>query len=54
MPRWRWKSGRISDRQVDLVLTTFENAPDETVRVVAMHGLTSSWRGTRTNRASEL
>ncbi len=42
MPRWRWKSGRISDRQADLVLSTFENAPDETVRVVAMHHPPSS------------
>lgn len=42
MPRWRWKSGRISDRQADLVRSTFADAPAGTVRVVALHHPPSS------------
>lgn len=42
MPRWRWKSGRISDRQADLVRSTFADAPAGTARVVALHHPPSS------------
>ncbi len=42
MPRWRWKSGRISDRQSQLVRATFADSPPGTVRVVAMHHPLSS------------
>lgn len=42
MPRWRWKSGRISDRQAELVRTTFADAPPGMVRVVALHHPPSS------------
>ena len=37
MPRWRWKSGRVSQRQADLVRSTFERAPGGVVRIVALH-----------------
>ncbi len=37
MPRWRWKSGRVSQRQADLVRSTFEDAPSSVVRIVALH-----------------
>lgn len=42
MPRWRWKSGRISDRQADLIRTTFIDAPKDVVRVIALHHPPSS------------
>lgn len=42
MPRWRWKSGRISDRQSALVISTFAGAPTGTVRIVALHHPPSS------------
>ena len=42
MPRWRWKSGRISQRQSDDIRATFADAPPGTVRVVAMHHPPSS------------
>ena len=42
MPRWRWKSGRISQRQTDVIRATFADAPEGTVRVVAMHHPPSS------------
>jgi 3',5'-cyclic AMP phosphodiesterase CpdA len=37
MPRWRWKSGRVSRRQADLVTQTLGAAPAAAVRVVALH-----------------
>ncbi len=37
MPRWRWKSGRISQRQSQLVTATFADAPPGIARLVAMH-----------------
>ncbi len=37
MPRWRWKSGRVSQRQADLVRATFEHSSRCVVRVVALH-----------------
>lgn len=42
MPRWRWKSGRISDRQSELVVSTFADSPAGTVRIVALHHPPSS------------
>jgi 3',5'-cyclic AMP phosphodiesterase CpdA len=42
MPRWRWKSGRISDRQSELVVSTFTGCPAGTVRIVALHHPPSS------------
>jgi len=42
MPRWRWKSGRISDRQADQVRTTFADAPPGSARIVALHHPPSS------------
>jgi 3',5'-cyclic AMP phosphodiesterase CpdA len=42
MPRWRWKSGRISQRQTDDIRATFADTPAGTVRVVAMHHPLSS------------
>jgi 3',5'-cyclic AMP phosphodiesterase CpdA len=42
MPRWRWKSGRISERQSQDIRTTFADSPPGTVRVVAMHHPPSS------------
>ena len=42
MPRWRWKSGRISQRQSDDIRATFADAPPGTVRVVALHHPPSS------------
>jgi 3',5'-cyclic AMP phosphodiesterase CpdA len=42
MPRWRWKSGHISERQSQDIRTTFADAPPGTVRVVAMHHPPSS------------
>jgi 3',5'-cyclic AMP phosphodiesterase CpdA len=45
MPRWRWKSGRVSDRQAGLIRAVFCDAPPGTVRVVALHHppSSSSW-----------
>jgi 3',5'-cyclic AMP phosphodiesterase CpdA len=37
MPRWRWKSGRVSSRQADLIRATFADSPPATARVVALH-----------------
>lgn len=42
MPRWRWKSGRVSDRQADVVRAAFADAPPGTARVVALHHPLSS------------
>ena len=42
MPRWRWKSGRISQRQTEVIRANFADAPEGTVRVVAMHHPPSS------------
>lgn len=42
MPRWRWKSGRVSERQADRVRATFADSPPGTVRVVALHHPPSS------------
>lgn len=42
MPRWRWKSGRISDRQADLIRSTFADAPEASARIVALHHPPSS------------
>jgi 3',5'-cyclic AMP phosphodiesterase CpdA len=42
MPRWRWKSGRVSDRQADVVRAAFADAPPGAARVVAMHHPLSS------------
>ena len=42
MPRWRWKSGRISQRQSQDIRNTFADSPAGTVRVVAMHHPPSS------------
>ena len=42
MPRWRWKSGRISERQSQDIRATFADSPPGTVRVVAMHHPPSS------------
>jgi 3',5'-cyclic AMP phosphodiesterase CpdA len=37
MPRWRWKSGRVSKRQALLVRTSLGSAPHGVARIVAMH-----------------
>lgn len=37
MPRWRWKSGRVSRRQALLVRTSLGSAPEGVARIVAMH-----------------
>lgn len=37
MPWWRWKSGRVSRRQSDLVRVAFQDCSPGTVRVIAMH-----------------
>ncbi len=42
MPRWRWKSGRISDRQAQLVRDTFARAAPGVARIVALHHPPSS------------
>jgi 3',5'-cyclic AMP phosphodiesterase CpdA len=42
MPRWRWKSGRVSSRQADLIRATFASCPPATARVVALHHPPSS------------
>jgi 3',5'-cyclic AMP phosphodiesterase CpdA len=42
MPRWRWKSGRVSDEQADAVRAAFADAPSGTARVVALHHPISS------------
>ncbi len=42
MPRWRWKSGRISERQAALVRNTFADAPPGAARIIALHHPPSS------------
>jgi 3',5'-cyclic AMP phosphodiesterase CpdA len=42
MPRWRWKSGRVSDRQAGVLRTAFADSPPGTARIVAMHHPPSS------------
>jgi 3',5'-cyclic AMP phosphodiesterase CpdA len=37
MPRWRWKAGRVSRRQVDLVRTVLGDAPPGVARLLALH-----------------
>jgi 3',5'-cyclic AMP phosphodiesterase CpdA len=37
MPRWRWKSGRVSRRQADCVVTVLGGAPPHTARLLALH-----------------
>ena len=37
MPRWRWKSGRVSERQAGLVTQVLGAAPAGALRVLAMH-----------------
>lgn len=37
MPRWRWKGGRISRRQLKLVDEVLGGASDRTARILAMH-----------------
>lgn len=37
MPRWRWKSGRVSKRQVGLVTDVLGSSPPDSLRVLAMH-----------------
>jgi 3',5'-cyclic AMP phosphodiesterase CpdA len=37
MPRWRWKSGRISSEQAELVARVLGSAPAGAVRVLALH-----------------
>ena len=37
MPRWRWKSGRVSRRQADLVVDVLGGAPPGALRVLALH-----------------
>lgn len=37
MPRWRWKSGRVSARQAQLVRATFAGSPRGAARIVALH-----------------
>jgi 3',5'-cyclic AMP phosphodiesterase CpdA len=42
MPRWRWKSGRVSDRQAGVIRAAFADSPPGTARVVALHHPPSS------------
>lgn len=37
MPRWRWKSGRVSRRQSELVLQVLGAGPRGALRVLALH-----------------
>lgn len=37
MPRWRWKSGRVSRRQARLVVELLGGAPAGAVRLLALH-----------------
>jgi 3',5'-cyclic AMP phosphodiesterase CpdA len=37
MPRWRWKGGRVSRRQVDLVRSVLGDAPPGVARLLALH-----------------
>jgi 3',5'-cyclic AMP phosphodiesterase CpdA len=37
MPRWRWKAGRVSRRQADLVVEVLGGAPPGAVRLLALH-----------------
>ena len=36
-PRWRWKSGRVTRRQTDLLVRSLAGAPPDALRVVALH-----------------
>lgn len=57
MPRWRWKSGRVSHRQTRLVRDVLGTAPSEDLRVLALHhppsatGLETVWRAEGLRRA---
>lgn len=42
MPRWRWKSGRVSERQAGVIRTVFADSPPGTARIVALHHPPSS------------
>lgn len=37
MPRWRWKSGRVTRRQIAAITATFATATPDAVRLVAVH-----------------
>jgi 3',5'-cyclic AMP phosphodiesterase CpdA len=37
MPRWRWKSGRVSRRQATAVIDVLGGAPPAVVRLLALH-----------------
>ena len=37
MPRWRWKAGHVSERQVSIVAETFNGCAPETWRLVVTH-----------------
>jgi 3',5'-cyclic AMP phosphodiesterase CpdA len=36
-PPWRWKSGRVTRRQADLLVASLAGAPPDALRVVALH-----------------
>jgi 3',5'-cyclic AMP phosphodiesterase CpdA len=36
-PRWRWKGGRVSRRQADLVVQVLGGGPPAAIRLVALH-----------------
>jgi len=42
MPRWRWKSGRVSRRQSETVAAVLGSAPPGAVRLLALHHPASS------------
>ncbi len=37
MPRWRWKSGRVSGRQAEAVVEVLGGAPPSAIRLLALH-----------------
>jgi 3',5'-cyclic AMP phosphodiesterase CpdA len=37
MPRWRWKGGRVSQRQADVVVEVLGAAPPASARLLALH-----------------
>lgn len=37
MPRWRWKAGRVSERQIGVVESSLGTAPQGALRVLALH-----------------
>ncbi|BCJ45768.1 metallophosphoesterase [Actinoplanes ianthinogenes] len=37
MPRWRWKDGLITGRQAELITSVFGAAPEDDVKVIALH-----------------